>query len=188
MLLAVLLEARHENDLLVPHIMPSPFYIEEIQDTFELLKSGGIETVADAWMRANKRPQVLATDGNNDTEALGGETQQQQQQPTKKAEIISILKRRNNSAENVTGADDGAGGDHLMTMSLPAATQQASFSGAGGGVGSSSVTFSEDSNHDDSDSDWDGFPDSQRSSSGYDVSDGIAENLLHDVTDVIPGK
>lgn len=50
-----------------------------------------------------------------------------------------------------------------------------------------SQTFSEDSNHDGSDSDWDGFPDSQQSSSGFDMSD-LTETLLKEVSDVIPSK
>lgn len=57
MLLAVILESRHDNKDLC--ITPSPFYIEEIQDTFEHLKSGGIENLANTWMSANKRPQVF---------------------------------------------------------------------------------------------------------------------------------
>lgn len=39
-------------------ITPSPFYIEEIQDTLEHLKIGGIENLANAWVNCNKRPQV----------------------------------------------------------------------------------------------------------------------------------
>lgn len=69
-----------------------------------------------------------------------------------------------------------------------------------------SQTLSEDSNHDESDSDWDGFPvrnrntlffvqipyfmcfqDSQRSSSGFDVAD-MSETLLREVSDVLPSK
>lgn len=210
MLLAVLLEARHDSDLLVPHITPAPFYMEEMQDTFELLKAGGIETIAEAWMRCNKRPQVLtaaapvaaiaateaATAGVAAVSAISGQ-QQQQQQPivAKKAEIISILKRRNNSAENVGLSAAEESGKLLLSLPHSAATSQQAQQDQQqhrGGGGSSSVhsqTFSEDSNHEDSDSDWDGFPDSQRSSSGYDLSEGAgAEHLLRDVSDVLPGK
>lgn len=201
MLLAVLLEARHDGqDVLQPHVTPAPFYIEEIQDTFEVLQAGGVAEVAEMWMRCNRRPQVLETGapaaavaaaegangGIGEPQAAGGPPV-----AAKKAEIISILKRRNNSTENVyaTGA-----------------AEEASNVGGGGGGGSASVnsqTFSEDSNHaDDSDSDWDGFPDSQRSSSGYELSEhgaaisgggglgtgGTAEQLLRDMADVMPGK
>lgn len=67
--------------------------------------------------------------------------------PAKKAEIISILKRRHNSTELVTTTDEASSKLTGASTSL--------------GAGSSSVnsqTFSEDSNHEGSDSDWDGFP------------------------------
>lgn len=67
--------------------------------------------------------------------------------PAKKTEIISILKRRNNSSENV--------GD--LTGKLTVSTISATTS-LGGGSSINSQTLSEDSNRDDSDSDWDGFP------------------------------
>lgn len=57
---------------------------------------------------------------------------------------------------------------------------------------SNSQTMSEDSSQkydddDDSDSDWDGCPNSLRSSSGFDMSD-ITESVLKEVSDVIPSK
>lgn len=61
MLLAVILESRHDNTTgsdVRSNITPSPFYIEEIQDTFEHLKTGGIENLASTWIQSNKRPQV----------------------------------------------------------------------------------------------------------------------------------
>lgn len=61
MLLAVILESRHDNTTgtdVRRSITPSPFYIEEIQDTFEHLKTGGIENLASTWIQSNKRPQV----------------------------------------------------------------------------------------------------------------------------------
>lgn len=224
MLLAVLLEARHDGqDVLQPHVTPSPFYIEEIQDTFEVLQASGVAEVAEMWMRCNRRPQVLGTGteamavgASEATMASGmGETSghQLQQHPlmasagvqppiaAKKAEIISILKRRNNSTENVYPM--GEEGSNVGKLSSPPSI--VGIGGGGGGGGSASVnsqTFSEDSNHaDDSDSDWDGFPDSQRSSSGYELSEhgaagggagigagGTAEQLLRDIGDVMPGK
>uniref|UniRef100_A0A1B0DPZ1 Uncharacterized protein n=1 Tax=Phlebotomus papatasi TaxID=29031 RepID=A0A1B0DPZ1_PHLPP len=72
-------------------------------------------------------------------------------------ELISILKRKSTSSENVDVA--------------------------------SSLTPSEDSHKkddDESDSDWDGFPDSQKSSSGFDMSE--TETLLKEVSDIIPSR
>lgn len=66
--------------------------------------------------------------------------------PAKKPEIISILKRRNTSHENVGGIDAGSPTKLMGATSL------------GGGSSVNSQTFSEDSNQDESDSDWDGFP------------------------------
>lgn len=59
MMLAVLLESRHDNSSDEQFfISPSPFYIEEIQDTLEHLRTGGIENLASTWVNSNKRPQV----------------------------------------------------------------------------------------------------------------------------------
>lgn len=163
-LLAVILESRQmlsgDEQLC---ITPSPFYIEEIQDTLEHLRSGGVENLAVTWIGSNKRPQVVREDGDNPSNSTMQEPQ------SKKTEIISILKRRNNSTENVSELSK-------PTMSA-------------GGSSVNSQTFSDDSNHkldeDESDSDWDGFPD--RSSSGFDVSE-LTETFLKEVSDVIPSK
>lgn len=56
--LAVVLESRHDNDVDRTYITPSPFYVEEIQDTFDHIKNGGIESLASTWIGSNKRPQV----------------------------------------------------------------------------------------------------------------------------------
>lgn len=167
MLLAVILESRidgsntKEEDLI---IRPSPFYIEEIQETLEHLKTGGIESLANSWASYNKRPQCVVE--NSDIFPSTSNF-------SKKTEIISILKRRNNSTENIGG-----------NISL----------GIGGGSSIHSQTLSEDSNakneeddDDGSDSDWDGFPDSQRSSSGFDMSE-MADTLLKEVSDIVPSK
>lgn len=68
MLLAVILESRHLNNttsstsnldsIETEIITPSPFYIEEIQDTLDHLRTGGIENLANTWINCNKRPQV----------------------------------------------------------------------------------------------------------------------------------
>lgn len=68
--------------------------------------------------------------------------------PPKKTEIISILKRRNNSNENI--------GDLPGKVILNAGSTVATSLGGGSSI--NSQTLSEDSNRDDSDSDWDGFP------------------------------
>lgn len=144
-------------------ITPSPFYIEEIQDTLEHLRTGGVENLAVTWISSNKRPQVILDDNENPN---NNPTQEPQ---SKKTEIISILKRRNNSTENVSE----------VSKPTPSA----------GGSSVNSQTFSDDSNHkleeDESDSDWDGFPD--RSSSGFDMSE-LTETFLKEVSDVIPSK
>lgn len=122
-----------------------------------------MENLANTWISANKRPQVIREDNENPNNNPA------QEPPSKKTEIISILKRRNNSTENVS------------EFSKP--TQSA------GGSSVNSQTFSDDSTHkldeDESDSDWDGFPD--RSSSGFDVSE-LTETFLKEVSDVIPSK
>lgn len=163
-LLAVILESRQmtsgDEQLC---ITPSPFYIEEIQDTLEHLRTGGVENLAVTWISSNKRPQVIQESSDH---AMGHLTQDS---PSKKTEIISILKRRNNSTENV-----GEFPKPILSA---------------GGSSVHSQTFSDDSNHkldeDESDSDWDGFPD--RSSSGFDVSE-LTETFLKEVSDVIPSK
>lgn len=163
-LLAVILESRQmlsgDEQLC---ITPSPFYIEEIQDTLEHLRTGGVENLAVTWINSNKRPQIVREDNENPS---ANSTQTSQ---SKKTEIISILKRRNNSIENVG--------------EFPKPSTSA------GGSSVNSQTFSEDSNikvdEDESDSDWDGFPD--RSSSGFDVSE-LTETFLKEVSDVIPSK
>lgn len=144
-------------------ITPSPFYIEEIQDTLEHLRTGGVENLAITWLSSNKRPQIVREDGEFSTNDTSNGVQ------SKKTEIISILKRRNNSTENVSE----------FSKPTPSA----------GGSSVNSQTFSDDSNQrldeDESDSDWDGFPD--RSSSGFDMSE-ITETFLKEVSDVIPSK
>lgn len=129
----------------------------------EHLRTGGIENLASTWINCNKRPQVIRENNEN----LSNNATQEPQ--SKKTEIISILKRRNNSTENVS------------EFSKP--------SPSAGGSSVNSQTFSDDSNHkleeDESDSDWDGFPD--RSSSGFDVSE-LTETFLKEISDVIPSK
>lgn len=64
--LAVILESRHLTTPLtkaLPHhkfepVYPSPFYIEEIQDTLEHLQGSGLENLINTWINCNKRPQV----------------------------------------------------------------------------------------------------------------------------------
>lgn len=66
MLLATILESRYnpsmacnDNDFENGFVTPSPFYIEEIQDTLEHLRTVGIENLANTWVLYNKRPQVI---------------------------------------------------------------------------------------------------------------------------------
>lgn len=158
MLLAVVLESRHVEGTLLGSserlcITPSPFYIEEIQDTFEHLKSGGIENLASTWIQSGKRPQVVK-ESVLDTGGGGGTS-------GKKTEIISILKRRNNSSENLGNSQIGADGVAVAAKQTGVATAPIATTTTSVGGGSSSVnsqTLSEDSNHEESDSDWDGFP------------------------------
>ncbi|XP_059622664.1 protein inturned [Phlebotomus argentipes] len=150
MAIAVLLESRYvDASQTAQFIPPSPFYVEEIQDTLEHLRSGGIETLASTWIASNRRPQCV-------TSTVREDYAQPSTSPTKKMELISILKRKSTSSENVDVA--------------------------------SSLTPSEDSHKkdDDSESDWDGFPDSQKSSSGFDMSE--TETLLKEVSDIIPSR
>lgn len=161
MLMAVVLEHRDLSVKPTEYIGPSPFYIEEIQDTLEHLKEGGIEVLARTWVTHNKRPQC-AIDGNSDFNA----------NPTinsKKTELISILKRRNTSTDNLRDS-----------------TRQPPQSHAGSSVSEdSNAKFEEED--DESDSDWDGFPDSQKGSSGFDMSE-MTETLLKEVSDIIPTR
>ncbi|GAB0097160.1 Protein inturned [Sergentomyia squamirostris] len=155
MAIAVLLESRYvdSSQMTSQFIPPSAFYIEEIQDTLEHLRSGGIESLAATWITSNRRPQcVTSTSLKEETTSM-----QTTSSPGKKIELISILKRKSTSSENVE-----------VTRSL---------------------TPSEDSHKkddDDTDSDWDGFPDSQKSSSGFDMSE--TETLLKEVSDIVPSR
>lgn len=67
--MAVILEARHFHDDAMNTssgdneiIGPSLFYIEEISDTLDHLRSTGIENLASVWLHSNKRPEVSITD------------------------------------------------------------------------------------------------------------------------------
>ncbi|XP_055694691.1 protein inturned [Lutzomyia longipalpis] len=152
MAIAVILELRYvDANQTTQFIPPSPFYVEEIQDTLEHLRTGGVETLANTWIASNRRPQCVTNVLRDDAASQSGTLQ------TKKMELISILKRKSTSSENVDV--------------------------------SSSHTPSEDSHKrddDESDSDWDGFPDSQKSSSGFDMSE--TETLLKEVSDIIPSR
>lgn len=61
-MLAVVLESRHLNEQQQQQqqqvVYPSPFYIEEIQDTLAHLQSSGLEQLLNTWIVCNKRPQV----------------------------------------------------------------------------------------------------------------------------------
>lgn len=64
-LLAAILESRYNSAISCKNdndfengFTPSPFYIEEIQDTLEHLRIVGIENLANTWVLYNKRPQV----------------------------------------------------------------------------------------------------------------------------------
>lgn len=170
MFMAVILESRHFDEYqpmdktsLVDanFIGPSSFYIEEIQDTLDHLRSGGVESLASTWLSCNKRPEVLrdvlredlrtvqtTTNAGNGTHpnvsatnALG----------IKKTEVISILKRRNNSTENVGEAKvhNVVNGTTVITAGSSSVNSQT--------YSDSSVQKFEDDD-DGSDSDWDGFP------------------------------
>lgn len=157
--LAVVLESRY-TDQKFQYITPSPFYVEEIQDTVEHLRTGGIENLAGTWIGLNKRPQCAnpKTESHSLSSSL----------PSKKSEMIPFLKRRSTSSENIS-ENNRSQASSSMTSRTP----------------------SEDSHNkyddDDSDSDWDGFPDSHKSSSGFDVSE-MTETLLKEVGDIIPSK
>lgn len=70
MSMAVILESRHKTSTTAqPYtasavddevIGPSTFYIEEITDTLDHLRSGGVENLANTWLNCNKRPEVRA--------------------------------------------------------------------------------------------------------------------------------
>lgn len=159
MVLAVVLESRHVEGTLLGSserlcITPSPFYIEEIQDTFEHLKSGGIENLASTWIQSGKRPQVIKKSVDSGPTTLGTSVAAAVSSG-KKTEIISILKRRNNSSENVgVSPADGGAAKSMLTGTTTTTTSTS----VGGGSSVNSQTLSEDSNHEESDSDWDGFP------------------------------
>lgn len=68
MFMAVILESRHllndttnasgSSAMDTEFIGPSSFYIEEIQDTLDHLRTGGVENLAGTWLNCNKRPEV----------------------------------------------------------------------------------------------------------------------------------
>lgn len=72
MSMAVILESRHTANTASQQftastggagddeevIGPSTFYIEEITDTLDHLRSGGVESLANTWLQCNKRPEV----------------------------------------------------------------------------------------------------------------------------------
>lgn len=70
MSMVVILESRHTSTTATqPFSMsgvddevigPSTFYIEEITDTLDHLRSGGVENLANTWLQCNKRPEVNA--------------------------------------------------------------------------------------------------------------------------------
>lgn len=159
LLLAVLLESRY-TDQNCQYINPAPFYVEEIQDTVEHLRDGGIENLTTTWLTANKRPRCAMKE-KPDAGQLSSSL------PSKKSDgvVLPFLKRRSTSNENLQGSNRSSSVN--------------------------SKTPSEDSHNkyedgDGSDSDWDGFPESQKSSS-FDVSE-MTETLLKEVGDVLPSK
>lgn len=159
LLLVVVLESRY-TDQKYQFINPAPFYVEEIQDTVEHLQTGGIENLTATWLSANKRPRCSL----KDTSDMG---QLPSSEGNKKSDsVLPFLKRRSNSNENLQGSHRSSSVN--------------------------SRTPSEDSHNKyddgDSDSDWDGFPESsQKSSSGFDVSE-MTETLLKEVGDILPSK
>lgn len=157
MILAVILEHRDDKTHNLERIGPSPFYIEEIQDTLDHLKTGGIELLASTWAKDNRRPQINRDETQHTKESV----------VSKKTEIISILKRRKDSVENA-----GNSSIHSQTVSEDSERK---------------FDPEDEEDGEESDSDWDGFPDSQKSSSGYDMSE-ITETLLREVSDIIPTK
>lgn len=63
MFMTVIFEARHSSNdastTITKNIIgPSAFYIDEISDTLDHLRTGGIENLANAWLQCNKRPEV----------------------------------------------------------------------------------------------------------------------------------
>lgn len=159
LLLAVLLESRY-TDQKYQYINPAPFYVEEIQDTVEHLRVGGVESLTATWLSANKRPRCALKDTSD-------VAQMSSSAPNRKSDtVLPFLKRRSTSNENLHG------GSHRSSSV-------------------NSKTPSEDSHNKyedgDSDSDWEGFPESQPSSSGFDVSE-MTETLLREVGDILPSK
>lgn len=73
MSIAVILESRHTTNAASQTLLPlsatpatvddevvgpSTFYIEEITDTLDHLRGGGVENIANTWLQCNKRPEV----------------------------------------------------------------------------------------------------------------------------------
>lgn len=177
-------------------VVPSLFYIEEIQETLDHLVQCGIESLAMFWSVSNKRPEILETSAMEE-EALGKES--------KKSEATTSMKHKLQiGTGQASNSKDFAHNSNAYAHRSPAYEEEHQPCSSLGGSSVHSQTPSEDDSSkkrllaslnnevsDDSGSDWENFMEENLlHCSGADIQlqTQVTESLWKEISNVVPVK
>ncbi|KAI8120423.1 Protein inturned [Lucilia cuprina] len=176
-------------------VVPSLFYIEEIQETLDHLVQCGIESLAMFWSLSNKRPEIL------EASILEEESQTKE---VKKTDTATLIKQKLHVSTSQTGnAKESHSNSNNYTRSVSYEEDNQPGSSLGGSSVHSLTPSEDDSSKkrlitsanneasDDSGSDWENFMDENLlHCSGTDVQlqTQVTESLWKEISNVVPVK
>ncbi|KAM7349280.1 inturned planar cell polarity protein [Cochliomyia hominivorax] len=178
-------------------VVPSLFYIEEIQETLDHLVQCGIESLAMFWSVSNKRPEIV------ETAMLEEEAQAVAKE--KKTDTATLIRQKLHGATSQVGNCNSNSNANTNTYSRSISIDEDNQPGSSlGGSSVHSLTPSEDdsskkrlitSNNnegsDDSGSDWENFMDENLlHCTGTDIQlqTQVTESLWKEISNVVPVK
>lgn len=195
LILAVILKIFTAPDLEEEEkIVPSLFYIEEIQETLDHLVQCGIESLAMFWSVSNKRPEIVEA----------SVVEEELQSKENKSNTATLLRQKlqgstghannskesnsnsNNYARSVSYDDDNQPGSSLGGSSVHSLTPSEDDSSK-----KRLITCNNNDGSDDSGSDWENFMDENLlHCSGTDIQlqTQVTESLWKEISNVVPVK
>lgn len=178
-------------------VVPSLFYIEEIQETLDHLVQCGIESLAMFWSISNKRPETLETIMINNDEQLEAARE------SKKVDTSIVKQKHLTTAPMASGSKEATSCISTYTQRSISYDDDTQLCSSLGGSSVHSLTPSEDdsskkrlitqnTNVDESDSgsDWENFADENLLHCGTDaqLQPQVTESLWKEISNVVPVK
>lgn len=177
-------------------VVPSLFYIEEIQETLDHLVQCGIESLAMFWSVSNKRPEILETSIMEEEAQVVGKD-------VKKSDTATLIKQKLHVTTSQAGNSKDSNSNIYTQRSLSYDEDNQPCSSLGGSSVHSLTPSEDDSSKkrlitstnnegsDDSGSDWENFMEENLlHCSGTDVQlqTQVTESLWKEISNVVPVK